>query len=240
MSLAGAHRSRALNACAQGATPMPLAKAIVSDEVAARTLMKMQINADRRASAGRRVPRVRADAAGRPGHLRDLRAVADRRHRRRARHGRRVPDRRRDRPDEGARPRSTRARPRASWPRASRRSTAGRSAWTSARSRACRTTSSAAACRSSSRTADRRDRRRRRQHGRAVRLHRAHQGARTAAARFRPPIRRQLAAPRPRAAAAAVAQAAAVGRPRPLAASAAVDAESSVVSVRLSAGPGCR
>jgi uncharacterized protein GlcG (DUF336 family) len=36
----------AVNAWAQGATPAPLAKVTVSNEVAKRTLMKMQINAD--------------------------------------------------------------------------------------------------------------------------------------------------------------------------------------------------
>ena len=41
---------------AQGATPAPLAKVTVSNDVAKRTLMKMQINADTARTLGLTVP----------------------------------------------------------------------------------------------------------------------------------------------------------------------------------------
>ena len=81
--------------------PATLDKATVSAEVAKRTLVKAQISADGGPPTGRRVPRLRAESAGRSGHVRDLRACAERRHRRCPRDGWRAPDWCRDRAAQG-------------------------------------------------------------------------------------------------------------------------------------------
>ena len=132
--------------------------------------------------ARRRVPRLRAQPAGRPGHVCHLRPGAERRHRRRPRHGRRAADWRRDRTaqgEDGALRADAVERRRAAFQHRGRPADSagpgkgGRAGVLLRRRRP-------ADCRAGS--VDRRHRRRRRQHGRAVRLSGAHQGARTAAA----------------------------------------------------------
>ena len=180
---------------AQGATPLPLDKATVSAEVAKRTLMKSQISAPGRPPDRRRLPRVRTQSAGRAGHLRDLRARAERRHRRRARDGRRAADWRRDRTAQGE---DGAVRADAVERRRAALQQRGRPADSAGSRQGIRPGLLLRRRRAADRrpgSADWRDRRRRREHGRAVRLSGAHEGPRASAAAARPPAPAGGAAP---------------------------------------------